>query len=290
MHIIYHLGAHCTDEDRLVRCLLKNRAVLAESGIVVPSPTRYRQLLRDTAAELQGRTASQETQAMLLEQILDTTAATRLVLSWDSFLASPASATPGALYPDAGERTRAYTQIFPDYAAEFHLALRNPATFLPSLRAKVLAKRDEDTLPAIDPFQLLWSDVVRNIQQHNPGIPLTVWCDEDTPLIWPEVLQAVSSHPAGLSPEDQDAVLAMILSDIGLQRFKAYNAEHPPISIERRRRVATAFLEKFARPDLVEQEIDLPGWTDEVVSALTHAYLGDVERIRRMPGVTLIEA
>ena len=36
MRIVYHLGAHCTDEDRLVRCLLKNRAVLAEAGIAVP--------------------------------------------------------------------------------------------------------------------------------------------------------------------------------------------------------------------------------------------------------------
>lgn len=290
MHIVYHLGAHCTDEDRLVRCLLKNRAVLAESGIVVPSPTRYRQILRDTAVELQGRSASQETQAMLLEQILDTAAATRLVLSWDSFLASSASAAPGPLYPFAGERIYAFTQIFPDYAAEFHLALRNPATFLPSLRAKVLAKNDAQTLPGSDPFTLVWSDVVQNIQRHNPGIPLTVWCDEDTPLIWPEVLQAVSGHPAGLSLEDQDAVLAMILSDTGLQRFKAYSAEHIPASVERRRRVVTAFLEKFARPEMIEQEIDLPGWTDEVVGALTHAYLADVERIRRMPGVTLIEA
>ena len=47
MRIVYHLGAHCTDEDRLVRCLLKNRATLAEQGIVVPAPTRYRKLLRE---------------------------------------------------------------------------------------------------------------------------------------------------------------------------------------------------------------------------------------------------
>ena len=25
MEIVYHLGAHCTDEERLLRCLLKNR-------------------------------------------------------------------------------------------------------------------------------------------------------------------------------------------------------------------------------------------------------------------------
>ena len=34
MRIVYHLGAHCTDEERLVRCLLKNRGLLAGQGIV----------------------------------------------------------------------------------------------------------------------------------------------------------------------------------------------------------------------------------------------------------------
>ncbi|OYX26221.1 MAG: hypothetical protein B7Z10_03945 [Rhodobacterales bacterium 32-66-7] len=290
MRIVYHLGAHCTDEDRLVRCLLKNRAVLAEQGIIVPSPTRYRQVLRDTAVQLKGQPASQETQAMLLDQILDSPQAERLVLSWDSFLSFPAWATQGGLYAHAGERIRAFTLIFPDYAAEFHLALRNPATFLPDLRGKVLAKRNEDILPGVDPFALHWSSVVRQILRLNPGVPLTVWCDEDTPLIWPEVLQAVAGHAPATELLDSDAVLAMIMSDIGMGRMQAYCAEHPPVSVAQRRRVATAFLEKFARNDQVEQEIDLPGWTEETVAALTHAYLADVERIRQMPGVTLIEA
>ncbi|MES2145513.1 MAG: hypothetical protein V4516_14445, partial [Pseudomonadota bacterium] len=60
MQIVYHLGAHCTDEDRLLRCLLRNRGVLAERGVVVPGPARYRKLLRDTAIQLKGARASIE--------------------------------------------------------------------------------------------------------------------------------------------------------------------------------------------------------------------------------------
>ena len=67
MRIVYHLGVHCTDEDRLVRCLLKNRATLAEEGIAVPSPTRYRKLLRDAATQLRGAPASDDTAAMILD-------------------------------------------------------------------------------------------------------------------------------------------------------------------------------------------------------------------------------
>jgi hypothetical protein len=290
MRIVYHLGAHCTDEDRLVRCLLKNRAALAEQGITVPSPTRYRKLLRDTALQLRGQTASAETQALVLQQILDEPDAERVVLSWPTFLSFPAFVLHGSLYAAGGERVRAFTRIFPDAEAEFHLALRNPATFLPALQDAVNAKGREDILTDLDPMQVRWSDAVRQILIHNPGVPLTVWCNEETPLIWPEVLQAVSGHAPGLALMDDDDLLASIMTEIGMGRMKAYCAEHPPQSVTQRRRIATAFLEKFARPDQVEQEITLPGWTDDLVEALTHAYLQDVERIKRLPGVTLIEA
>lgn len=290
MRIVYHLGAHCTDDDRLVRCLLKNRGVLAEQGISVPSPTRYRKLLRDTAMQLRGQTASEETQALVLEQINDTPEADRLILSWPSFLSFPAWALKGSLYAAAGERVRAFTRIFPDAEAELHLSLRNPATFLPALQDAVNAKGREDILTGVDPLTLRWSDAVRQILIHNPGVPMTVWCNEDTPLIWPEVLQAVSGHAPGVTLIDDDDLLASIMTEIGMGRMKAYCAEHPPQSVSQRRRIVTAFLEKFARPDVVEQEIALPGWTHELVEDLTHRYLQDVERIRRLPGVTLIEA
>lgn len=289
MRIVYHLGAHCTDEDRLVRCLLKNRARLAEQGIMVPAPTRYRKLLRDTATQLRGAAASEDTEAMILDQIMDESSADRLILSWTSFLSFPAYAIAGGLYAQGGERLRAFTQIFPDIEAEFCLAIRNPATFLPDLRERALQKGHEDILDGVDPFGLRWSDAVRQILDHNPNVPLTVWCDEDTPLIWPEVLALVSGHASGTALEDTDELLGMLLTEAGLARYHAYCREHPPQSVSHRRRIVTAFLEKFGRPELLATEIDLPGWTDDLVEDLTHAYLTDVERIAQMPGVRLIE-
>jgi hypothetical protein len=289
MRIVYHLGAHCTDEDRLVRCLLKNRAALADQGIVVPSPTRYRKLLRDTAVQLRGQAASEDTQALILEQIMDEAAADRMILSWDSFLSFPAWAVRGSLYSFAGERIRAFTQIFPEIEAEFHMAIRNPATFLPALQDKVNGKGRDDILANADPRDLSWSDAIRQILAQNPGVPLTVWCDEDVPLIWPEVLQAVSGHAAGTSLVDDDEILAQIMSDIGFARMRAYCKEHPPQSVTQRRRIVTAFLEKFARPDQIEVDVDMPGWTEDMVEDLSGRYQEDVDRIRRMPGVTMIE-
>lgn len=290
MRIVFHLGAHCTDEDRLVRCLLKNRATLADQGIAVPSPTRYRKLLRDTAVQLKGAPASDETQAMILEQILDAPAAERLVLSWDSFMSFPAWAVRGTFYEFAGERIRAFTRIFPDFASEFHLAIRNPATFLPALKVKVTERGQDPNLIDCDPLTLCWSDAIRQILQFNPGVPITVWCDEDTPLIWPEVLQAVSGHAPGTVLGECDDILAQVLTEPGLARMRAYCAEHPPASVAQRRRVATAFMEKFARPDVLETPVEMPGWTQDYVDDLTARYLEDVERIRRMSGVTFLDA
>ncbi len=289
MRIVYHLGAHCTDEDRLVRCLLKNRAILAEQGIVVPSPTRYRKLLRDTATQLRGAAASQDTEAMILDQIMDEASAERLILSWTSFLSFPAYAVGDTLYAGGGDRLRSYTQIFPDIEAEFHLAIRNPATFLPDLRGRAQGKGHDDILEGIDATGLRWSDTILSIKDANPGVPVTVWCDEDTPLIWPEVLQAVAGHDLSSPLEDGDELLALLLTEAGLARYHAYCQEHPPQSVSHRRRIVTAFLEKFGKPEALLSSVNVPGWTEDLVDDLTQTYLLDIERITRIPGVTLIE-
>ena len=294
MRIVYHLGAHCTDEERLLRCLLKNRAVLAKQGIVVPGPTRYRTLLRETAVALKGQPASADTQGLVLEQIMEQDRAERLILSWDSFLSFAPWAMEGGLYRAAGERVRAFSLIFPKIGAEFCLALRNPATFLPALFDKQKNVRGgtrdfASFLKHRDPQDVRWSDVIDRILQLNPGVPLTIWCDEDTPLIWPEVLQAVSGHRAGTLLEGTNELLAQIMSAEGLTRLEAYLASHAVTTPDLRRKVTTAFLDKFAVPDRISVEVEVPDWTAELVAAMTRSYEQDVAHIRATPGVRFIE-
>ena len=290
MRIVYHLGAHCTDEERLVRCLLKNRVPLADQGIVVPSPTRYRTLLRDTAVQLRGAAATAETQAMVIEQIMDEEAADRLILSWDSFLSFPQWVLRGTMYAFAGERIRAFTQIFPGIEAEFHLAIRNPATFLPALYEKQKGKSHEEFLEGTDPMSLRWSDVIFQIVSQNPGVPLVIWADEDTPLIWPEVLQSVGGYAPDTALEDTDDLLAAIMSPDGLAKLNNYLATHPPRTVGQRRRIVSAFLDKFSLPDRVEMQFDMPGWTPQMVDAMTATYREDIERIKAIPEVSFLTA
>ncbi len=78
------------------------------------------------------------------------------------------------------------------------------------------------------------------------------------------------------------------MSSQGLSRFKDYLNEHPGMSEIQKRRVIAAFLEKFGLEDELEEELDLQGWTEELVQSLTEAYDEDVFLIERIPGVTLI--
>lgn len=287
MQIVYHLGAHCTDDERLLRCLLQNRDALAECGITVPGPARYRNLIRDTAATLQKNLAAFDTQEMVLDQINDSADTQRMVLSWENFLSFPQWVLRGRLYPAAGERLRSFTRIFPDHGSEFHLAIRNPATLLPALFQKQRGKTVEDFIGSLDVRSLLWSDTIGDILSYNPGVPLTVWCDEDTPLIWPEVVAAVSGHPPQIRMEGDDELLAMIMQKEGLDRLRKRLAEDLP-PIEERRAITAGLLDEFAKSEAVEVEVEMPGWTPELVDDLTERYEQDISRIMAMPGVNFI--
>jgi hypothetical protein len=290
MRIVYHLGAHFTDDERLIRCLWKNRETLSEQGIIVPAPTRYRALLRDTAVTLKGRAASRDTQAVVLDQIMEEERAERLILSWDNFLSYPQWVIRSRrLYPAAAERIRAFTQIFPEIEAEFHMAIRNTASFLPALCNSQPSKSLDEMMGGTDPRDLSWFRLVEEVRTLNPDASLTIWSDEDTPMIWPEVLQAVSGHAPGTNLIDTDDLLKDLMSPDGMERMRAYMTANPPSNVTQRRRIVSAFLDKFALSDQIDMELDLPAWDEDLIDTLTENYHQDIARIRAIPGVTFLD-
>ena len=46
MQIALHIEENCTDDDRILKSLLKNGSAYADNGIKVPGPGEYRRLLR----------------------------------------------------------------------------------------------------------------------------------------------------------------------------------------------------------------------------------------------------
>lgn len=291
MKISLHIGAHCTDGDQLVKSLLKNTQVLSDEGVLAPGPSKYRALMRDVMIKLAGGRASQETQDVILEQIMDGVESDRLVMSYDSFLCGPKRVLEdGLLYPTAGEKAARLRDVFPDYEMEFFLAIRDPATFIPAIFDAYDDIDSAEFMQKFNPEGLLWSDVIKDIREAVPDTPLTVWCNEDTPLTWPEVMHEVAGVDMRTQFMGGFDILAPIMKREGMKRLRAYLAEHPPVNEIQRRRVLTAFLDKYAIEDEVEEEINLPGWTEALVDALSESYDDDMLEIGRIPGVTLITA
>ncbi|WP_281843514.1 hypothetical protein [Sinisalibacter aestuarii] len=291
MTVSIHLGAHCTDEDQLIKSLLKNVNALQSAGVAVPGPGRYRKLIRTVLDKLDGAPPTPDAQDVLLEDILETDDAERLVLSHESFMSNHFNAVRhGVLYRNAGRNTHELRRLFPDHPVEFFLALRDPATFVPALFDKLNRGTFEDYTADLDPEELRWSGVVRDIREANPDAPITVWCNEDTPLIWPEVMHEVSGIEPQVRFKGGFDILSQIMAKEGVKRLRSYLGSHPPATEIQRRRILAAFLDKYALEDEVEEELDLPGWTPELIDRLTAQYDDDMIEIARIPGVTLLTA
>ena len=290
MEVVFHAGAHCTDENQLVRSLQRNRATLNAAGVSVPGQGRYKPLLREALQGLRGSPASKEMQQTLLDAILEGEPPRRLILSSETFMGALTNALDGArLYPMAEEKARWMRGLFPDAQPVLALGIRNPATFLPAVAMRQGAQEGPRLIERSDPRALRWSDLVHRLRGAHPEVPIIVWCDEDTPLIWGEVMHAV----AGLGPDQslaagRDDRLTGLMSAAGQVKLQDYLARTPPATDAQRRRIVTAFLDKFALDDEIELELDLPGWTHELVEAATEAYDADTGMIAAMDGVHFI--
>ena len=171
---------------------------------------------------------------------------------------------------------------------ELFFAIRNPATFMPALLAKTNFNTIEDIFRGYDPFSFRWSELFERIRAQVPDIPITVWCNEDTPLIWAEVVREMAALEPTVGFEGEFSLLAEIMTEAGMKRFRAYVAERPGMSEIQKRRVISAFLDKFADDEAVEEEYDIEGWTADKIDRLTDLYEEDIYAIQRVPGVTMI--
>ena len=52
--------------------------------------------------------------------------------------------------------------------------------------------------------------------------------------------------------------------------------------------MVSAFLDKFARDEAIEEELDIPGWDDEMIDQLTEIYDEDLYKIQAIPAINLI--
>jgi len=289
MQVVLHAGAHMTDEDRLVKCLGDNSAMLSDRGTAIPHPATYRKLIRDTLQEAQHGGLSPDAGEVLLDSILEDDTADRVILSNPGLFGTPKmAASSGVFYGAANLRLKTLGQIFHKDQLELFIAIRDPATFLPAIYRDTPFNTFEDFLRGSDPIAFRWSELIGRIRTSCPDLPITVWCNEDTPLIWAEVIRELAALDPTTGFEGEFALLSDIMTETGMKRFHTYLASHPGMNETQKRRVIAAFLDKFADEDAIEEELDVPGWTDDFIDQLSTIYDDDLAETQRIPAVNLI--
>lgn len=289
MQVVLHTGAHFTDEDRLLGCLERNRDLLGQHGVSLPRPNSYRRRLRDMLHDIHEAPLADGTVENYLAEINTLLDPDRVVFSNSNFFGVPRLAVrDNRFYPAADGRLLDFCSLFPGAEFEVFIGLRNPATLLPAL----LSGSPDNSIDALtggaNPTALRWSEFIERLRSNVPGISITVWCNEDTPLIWGQILREIAGVDPTVALEGSDDLLQDIMSKEGLNRFDEYLVKHPGMTEMQRRRVVAAFLDKFALEDELEEELDLPGWSEDIVDALSDIYDEDIYQIERIQGVNLI--
>ena len=286
---VYHLGAHCTDEDMLIRSLLQDGKTLARRKIIVPRPRTYRSRLSDAANTHRETPMPDAERQKLYDTIMKGYPAERVIFSQENVLCMPARVFDAkGFYEKASFRSTWLRALFPDNPCEFFIAVRNPATYIPAALRQDGVPGYAKFMQGVDPRGVRWSTVIQALQDNNPGCPITVWCNEDTPLIWPTVLREIADVDLDFTFRAEFEVLKSIMAEDGFARMQSYLQSHKPTNEIQRRRIFAAFLDKFASDEAIEEEIDLPGWTPELVEEITAAYEDDIYVIERMSGINFI--
>lgn len=290
MIISMHIGAHCTNGAQLMRGLLKNKAVLAEQGVAVPPLAYYRDMLPQVMKKVKSERASPETQEILLDHMLDLDDCARVVLSYEDVICMhPFIFDKGGFYEKANFKLPWLRNVFADHEMEFFIGIRNPATFVPEAFSFCgPSVTFEGFLNGADLEALRWSDLLLRIGTVCPDAKITCFAYEDTPLTWSQVMRDMTGVAPSVPMSGGLDILATIMKREGMKRLRTYLHTHHPQTEEQRRRILQAFLDKYVDEDALEEEIDLPGWDDSLVSRLTEAYEEDLERIEEMEGVRFI--
>lgn len=289
MDIALHLGAHLTDEDRLVRCLIKNREKLAAEDIAVPGTGRYRRLLIETVEALANGKGAPDAGQIILDDILDMDGAKRVVLSEADFLSPRHLAVRGtSLYTRAEMRLSGLEKMFAQQDLHLYLAIRNPASFLPTILQRLNPTAQETVRQGLEPTELRWSGLIEKIRSAAPRASVTVWCDEDTPFVWHQILHAVSGHSEDVTLEHSYDWFDSVLTPGGAEKLASYMEMAPPLHEAHRQRVISAFLDKFCDEEKIDVDVSIMGWQADTVDLLSELYEQDVDTISAMDGVTLL--
>lgn len=289
MQVVLHCGVYSTDMTQLLDALRANCTEDLPHRTQVSDPEHIRVFLRRLLRTAGGSELSDDARGLIMDVADIPTNTERVILSNPAILGTYRDfAKSGQFFPNAVRYLQTLTSVFQEDEVEICFAMKNPATLLSSVLQAASTDDLERLLGQGDAMQLRWSNLIARIQQNFPQTPITVWYNEDTPLIWRSLLLHFLRLPEDAPIQEAFMPLASLLSEVDLKRFHAYLQKHPGMTISQERRVIATFIDKFVTDDLLDEEINIDGWNQEYVNHLTALYEEDQHVIAGMENVTLI--
>lgn len=288
MQVAFHVGVLGTDGDKVGNCLAANGPVLRKARVELSPNSLNEPILSEALNALKGGVASPEMEDVVHDALVEHEDTERLVISRASLLGLPRrSLEGGGLLMQAPRQMRALSDVMPSVEVEFFLALKNPATFAPDLLQR-MTRSPVALAQSVNHADLRWAPAIRRILAEIGDRRLVLWCNEDTPMIFPEVVRRIAGLDARAPLTGDNAVAEALLTDAGKAALGAKLADVTPGSVAARRGATAAVLAEHHDPASLQARVEGFDWDQEVVDAITAAYDSDVAEIAALPGIEFI--
>lgn len=285
-----HIGVHFAGAAYLPESLNANEGLLKKTGMHAPSPRQARAAILGMIDQLDGLPPILPEEEAVLSRLRGDTGARNLFMFDDRWAAPLRSAFNGdILYSEIDERVLPVAELFASSKLQISLSLLNPGVFLNnSLSSEPAEKHVRDFIKRIDPETLRWRDTVAKLRKALPDVPLLLWCEEDAPLIWPDVLRHLFNLPDDCPVLARLAPLRPLIEKEGFIRLETYLRKHPPETRAQYEQVIMLFLDKYGKHEALIPHCDVPSCNAETLEIMSANYEEDVAYLAQQDGITFL--
>ncbi|MEQ8292056.1 MAG: hypothetical protein RIA08_07615 [Roseovarius sp.] len=283
--LVFLVGAHKTASSHLQQSLLDAAPALSARGVAILPPKLIRAdltpvsaLVRDGISPEIGQGAG----AAFLS--LHGGPAPTIVLMDENILGSTDRKMlmrKTRLYPWAHHRLGRILALFPGHEIEIGLAIRSPASFLPSCWSESLHHGPFEPFrrftKAVDPLALRWSALADRLHDAAPHARIIAWRYEDYPQVFPQVTTRLLGPNAAATVTPVDRIMRPGLSAEAAQWLGQQQAPDKDTVLAARKR----FPKQKNTPGL-------DPWTAADHAAMASAYADDTATLAACPHVDLV--
>lgn len=283
--LLFLAGAHKTASSHLQASLTGSAAALRQIGVAPVPPRAMREDLTPVAQLIRAGVAPQVGQGAA-EAFLALHAgdARRVVLMDENILGSTDRKMlmrKKRLYPWAHLRLARLLELFPGHDIEIGLALRSPASFLPSCWSESLhhgpIRPFAEFMRGIEPAELRWSRLLERLQAAAPQARITVWRYEDYARLGPRLHAGLLGPEAAARVTPVERVMRRGLSARAVDWLMRQPAPDREALRAARKQYPKAGAEDAFDP-----------WSAQERRALEQAYAEDLRHMARLPGVVCL--